>query len=150
MQLFAMRTFEGVQGRHKETVFVTVPADQPFLSCLRMCAPPVQCKLKEGAHLRNVSTQCLASIVRNFCTAAAQRNTLEAWVHAVTHTAGRSTAQYPLPNELLMQGLINPTIAALVVAIAQQLDVVDAAVHDLQVCLPLHPSLAAKSCCKSV
>lgn len=99
-----------------------------------MCVPPVRSTLRLGAHLRNVGSQCLASVVCDFCNAAAQRNALEAWVRAVMRTAGRNTASHALPSELLNQGLINPTMAALVVAVAQQLDVVDAAVHDLQVC----------------
>lgn len=59
-------------------------------------------------------------------------------LHADSAASNRSAASGvawadSLPQELMCGTSLNPTVAALVVAIGEQLDVVDAAVHALQV-----------------
>lgn len=122
-----------MQGCHSETVFEVRRAQQSGQQCLRACTPLNRAALRPGAHLRDVSHEALRSVVASFEDAASQRAALMLWVHAVLHTAGRGSPDFALPVEVMMGARINPSVAALVVAVSQQLDVVDAAIHDLQV-----------------
>lgn len=115
-------------------MFESEPAQRTMQQCLRARASPRPVRLTPGAHTRNVTSPVLTQTVQSFVAACSQRTALVAWLRAVTRTGGAGSAEYPLPAELMMGGQLNPTVAALVVAVGQQLDMVDAAVQDLQVC----------------
>lgn len=121
------------QDCHHETVFEVTRTCQSSQQCLRACTPLSCAALRPGTHLRDVSHEALRSIVAPFESAAVQRAALILWVHAVLHTAGRGSPNCVLPSEFMMRERINPSMAALVVAVSQQLDIVDAAIQDLQV-----------------
>ena len=122
-----------LQGR-ADAIFESTPPARTMQACLRTRASPRPVQLRPGTHTRDITAPVLAQTVQCFVTASAQRGALVAWLLAVTKTGGSGSSDYPLPAELMMGNQLNPTITALVVAIGQQLDVVDAAVHDLQVC----------------
>lgn len=126
-------TFAPVLQGRADAMFVHEPAQRSLQQCLRTRTAPRAVRLKPGAHMRNVTSPVLAQTVRGFVTALAQRSALVAWLHAVTRTGGSGSAEFPLPAELIMHSQLNPTVAALVIALGQQLDLVDAAVHDVQV-----------------
>jgi hypothetical protein len=114
-------------------MFESKPADQTMQTCLRTRSPPHTVRIKPGTHLRHVTAQVLARTVRPFLKSAAKRSALVAWLQGVAKTGGSISNDYPLPTELMMHGQLNPTVTALVVAMGAQLDMVDAAVQDLQV-----------------
>lgn len=111
-------------------MFEREPVHRQMQACLRTCAAPQPARIKPGACLRNVTAPVLQQMVQPFVAAAQQRNALTAWLDAVTKTGAMGSQAYPIPAELLSKGHLNPTVTALVVAVGQQLDLVDAAVQE--------------------
>lgn len=114
-------------------MFEQEPVQRQMQACLRTCAAPRPARLRQSACLRNVTAPVLRQMVQPFVLAAQRRGALTAWLDAVTKTGGTSSSSYPLPAELLTKGRLNPTVTALVVAVGQQLDLVDSAVQETQV-----------------
>lgn len=111
----------------------------PLSSTLRRYSSPRCPSLRPLAHTRCYTHAALMHCVAPFLRAAQQRGAMVAWVTEVAHSAGVGRSPATLPSELKSDGVLNPTIAAFVIAIGQQVDVVDAAIHDLQVgCLATH------------
>jgi hypothetical protein len=119
-----------MQGR-PGAIFDRTASTKSMQACLRSRDAPHHVAVRPGVHLRRITAPVLAAAVHGFIAGAAQRDALLAWLQAVTCTAGRGSAEMPLPGELMMAGRVNPTVAALVVGVGQQLDVIAAATHDL-------------------
>lgn len=131
-----------MQGR-SGAIFQRTASTKSMQACLRTRDAPHHVTLRPGVHLRHITAPVLAAAVHAFVAGAAQRNALLVWLQAVTCTAGRGSAELPLPGELMAAGRLNLTVAALVVAVGQQLDVVAAATHDLQEWLEGQTDVAA-------
>jgi len=65
---------------------------------------------------------------------AEQRRFLQRWQAAAIRSGGFSSAEHPLAAQVMVEGVVNPTVAAFVVALGQQLDIADAAVQAIEVC----------------
>lgn len=116
-----------------EVMFSSTTSASNWSTTLRTCAAPRSPHLRPLAHTRFHTPAGLASCVAPFLRAAQQRAAMVAWVSEVSCTAGAGRSPQALPAELKSDGVLNPTIAAFVIAIGQQLDLVDAAIQELKV-----------------
>eukprot|EP00892_Ulva_mutabilis_P010321 jgi/Ulvmu1/7661/UM038_0090.1 len=116
-----------------DVMFSTTTSTAPWSSILRTCSSPRCPTLRPLAHTRCYTHAALMHVAAPFLRAAQQRAAMLAWVSEVSRTAGVGSSAATLPPELKSDGVLNPSIAAFVIAIGQQLDVVDAAINELQV-----------------
>ena len=87
-----------------------------------------------GAHTRDTTPAALSKLVQPYIAACVQRQYLSNWLRTVTTAAGSSSCVEKLPEQVLMPGgALCPTITAFVAAVGQQMDIVDAAVHEIEV-----------------
>lgn len=114
-------------------MFSSTASASNWSTILRTCAAPRSPHLRPLAHTRFHTPAGLARCVAPFLRASQQRSAMAAWVSEVSCTAGAGRGPQTLPEELKSDGVLNPTVAAFVIAIGQQLDLVDAAIQELQV-----------------
>ena len=87
-----------------------------------------------GAHTRDTTPTALSKLVQPYIAKCVQRQYLSNWLRTVTTAAGSSSCVEKLPEQVLMPGgALCPTITAFVAAVGQQMDIVDAAVHEIEV-----------------
>lgn len=114
-------------------MFSSTASNAPWSTILRTCSAPRSPHLRPLAHTRVHTPAALANSVAPFLRAAQQRAAMVAWVSEVSCSAGVGRTAASLPAGLKSDSVLNPTVAAFVIAIGQQLDLVDAAIQELQV-----------------